>query len=187
MMIAPENPSGRPGRGRKRKNRRPANGSSSKPAQQRKTPAARNNPGGIYTAPMDHNYRDTSDQNSRNSRTRGGFMSNDPDPIPQSDEAQSRIFAFVEDLFFSAKINETARKLNVKVEFFKTDKDLLDRIAESAAIADDRISLVIVEQDIVQALKAAAQVYCLQEGRVALQGAASALTRDAIAAAYFGV
>ena len=145
MMIAPENPSGRPGRGRKRKNRRPANGSSSKPAQQRKTPAARNNPGGIYTAPMDHNYRDTSDQNTRNSRTRGGFMSNDPDPIPQSDEAQSRIFAFVEDLFFSAKINETARKLNVKVEFFKTDKDLLDRIAESAAIADDRISLVIVD------------------------------------------
>jgi branched-chain amino acid transport system ATP-binding protein len=43
-----------------------------------------------------------------------------------------------------------------------------------------------VEQDIVQALKAATQVYCLQEGRVALQGPASALTREAIAAAYFG-
>jgi branched-chain amino acid transport system ATP-binding protein len=51
----------------------------------------------------------------------------------------------------------------------------------------DGISLVIVEQDIVQALRAANHVYCLQEGRVALQGAASSLTRDSISAAYFGV
>src|SRR5215813_5507863 len=49
------------------------------------------------------------------------------------------------------------------------------------------LSLVIVEQDIVQALAAASYVYCLQEGRVALSGAARALTRDAISAAYFGV
>ena len=55
------------------------------------------------------------------------------------------------------------------------------------SILAEAIALVIVEQDIVQALKAAAQVYCLQEGRVALQGAASALTREAITAAYFGV
>jgi branched-chain amino acid transport system ATP-binding protein len=47
-------------------------------------------------------------------------------------------------------------------------------------------SLVIVEQDIVQALKAASRVYCLQEGRVALSGAAGTLTREAISAAYFG-
>jgi branched-chain amino acid transport system ATP-binding protein len=49
------------------------------------------------------------------------------------------------------------------------------------------LSLIIVEQDIVQALKAASHVYCLQEGRVALEGAASGLTREAISAAYFGV
>jgi branched-chain amino acid transport system ATP-binding protein len=55
------------------------------------------------------------------------------------------------------------------------------------SILAEGISLVIVEQDIVQALKAAAHVYCLQEGRVALQGAARDLTRQAIAAAYFGV
>src|SRR5262249_23522361 len=48
------------------------------------------------------------------------------------------------------------------------------------------LSLIIVEQDIVQALKAASHVYCLQEGRVALEGAASGLTREAISAAYFG-
>jgi branched-chain amino acid transport system ATP-binding protein len=47
-------------------------------------------------------------------------------------------------------------------------------------------SLVIVEQDIVQALKAANHVYCLQEGRIALTGAAATLTREAISAAYFG-
>jgi branched-chain amino acid transport system ATP-binding protein len=46
---------------------------------------------------------------------------------------------------------------------------------------------VIVEQDIAQALKAVQYVYCLQEGRVALEGTASTLTREAIAAAYFGV
>jgi branched-chain amino acid transport system ATP-binding protein len=55
------------------------------------------------------------------------------------------------------------------------------------SILAEGIALVIVEQDIVQALKAASQVYCLQEGRVALAGAAAGLTREAIAAAYFGV
>ena len=49
------------------------------------------------------------------------------------------------------------------------------------------ISLVIVEQDIVQALKVASHVYCLQEGRVALEGAAASMTREKISAAYFGV
>jgi branched-chain amino acid transport system ATP-binding protein len=49
------------------------------------------------------------------------------------------------------------------------------------------IALVIVEQDIVQALKAVQRVYCLQEGRVALAGVANVLTREAIKAAYFGV
>jgi branched-chain amino acid transport system ATP-binding protein len=55
------------------------------------------------------------------------------------------------------------------------------------SILAEGISLVIVEQDIAQALKATSQVYCLQEGRVALQGAAADLTREVIAAAYFGV
>jgi branched-chain amino acid transport system ATP-binding protein len=48
-------------------------------------------------------------------------------------------------------------------------------------------SLMLVEQDVVQALKATQRVYCLQEGRVALAGAAEDLTREKIAAAYFGV
>ena len=58
--------------------------------------------------------------------------------------------------------------------------------ARLPSIVGEGSSLVIVEQDIVQALKAANQVYCLQEGRVALTGSAATLTRDAISAAYFG-
>ena len=54
-------------------------------------------------------------------------------------------------------------------------------------ILSEGLSLVIVEQDIVQALAAANRVYCLQEGRVVLSGTAGSLTREAISAAYFGV
>jgi branched-chain amino acid transport system ATP-binding protein len=61
-----------------------------------------------------------------------------------------------------------------------------DIYARLPSILAEGSSLVIVEQDIAQALKAAAQVYCLQEGRVALQGSAREVTREAIAAAYFG-
>src|SRR3954469_11552638 len=59
--------------------------------------------------------------------------------------------------------------------------------ARLPSIAAEGISLVIVEQDIVQAIAAAAHVYCLQEGRVALQGPAATLSRETISAAYFGV
>lgn len=47
-------------------------------------------------------------------------------------------------------------------------------------------TVVVVEQDIVQALAIADRVYCLQEGRVTLSGAPSQLTREAIQEAYFG-
>ena len=59
--------------------------------------------------------------------------------------------------------------------------------ARIPAIVAEGLSLVIVEQDIVQALKTARHVYCLQEGRVALHGEAKTLTREKISAAYFGV
>jgi branched-chain amino acid transport system ATP-binding protein len=47
-------------------------------------------------------------------------------------------------------------------------------------------SVILVEQDIVQALKAADRIYCFQEGRVALVGEPARLTREQIHAAYFG-
>ena len=62
-----------------------------------------------------------------------------------------------------------------------------DIYARLPAIVADGLSLIIVEQDIAQALKAVAQVYCLQEGRIALEGPARELTREKISAAYFGV
>ena len=63
-------------------------------------------------------------------------------------------------------------------------RDIYARLPE---IVGEGLSLIIVEQDIVQALRAADHVYCLQEGRVALDSAAAGLTRETIAAAYFGV
>jgi branched-chain amino acid transport system ATP-binding protein len=62
-----------------------------------------------------------------------------------------------------------------------------DIYAALPQVSREGAALIIVEQDIVQALGAARRVYCLQEGRVALSGEAALLTRDAISAAYFGV
>jgi len=47
-------------------------------------------------------------------------------------------------------------------------------------------SLIIVEQDIVQALQVADRVYCFQEGRLSLSGRPRELSRDQIHNAYFG-
>ena len=55
------------------------------------------------------------------------------------------------------------------------------------AVVAEGVAVVIVEQDILQALASSSQVYCLQEGRVALEGLSASLGRDAIKAAYFGV
>jgi branched-chain amino acid transport system ATP-binding protein len=59
--------------------------------------------------------------------------------------------------------------------------------AHIRTIAANGVSAVIVEQDIQQALKVADYVYCMIEGRIALEGPAKSLSREAIAAAYFGV
>src|SRR5271165_871937 len=113
-----------------------------------------NQPGGIYTAPMDHSYRASQGNNNGNIRKqgRGGrgspgfgkqFVPVDPEPLAVSlAEQPTRIFAFVEDLFFLAKIQETARKMNVKVEFVKTEKDLNERMGENG---DGKPSLIIFD------------------------------------------
>lgn len=49
------------------------------------------------------------------------------------------------------------------------------------------VSAIIVEQDISKALSISSRVYCLQEGRVALEGNSDTITREAISQAYFGV
>jgi branched-chain amino acid transport system ATP-binding protein len=55
------------------------------------------------------------------------------------------------------------------------------------AITAEGMSVVIVEQDVSVAQRVSRRVYCFQEGRVSLQGASDALTREQISAAYFGV
>jgi branched-chain amino acid transport system ATP-binding protein len=48
-------------------------------------------------------------------------------------------------------------------------------------------SIIVVEQDIGQALRVADHVYCMMEGRVTLSGRPAELSREAIHDAYFGV
>ncbi|GAB4250987.1 MAG: ABC transporter ATP-binding protein [Thermoleophilia bacterium] len=55
------------------------------------------------------------------------------------------------------------------------------------AIVEAGTTILIVEQDIGQALSVADRVYCFLEGKVALSGRPRELTREQIAAAYFGV
>jgi len=53
-------------------------------------------------------------------------------------------------------------------------------------IVETGTSAVIVEQAINMALSMSSRVYCLQEGRVSLQGTPDTLSRDDISRAYFG-
>jgi CheY-like chemotaxis protein len=92
---------------------------------------ARQDQQGIFTAPMDHSYRanmggENGNGNPGRGPRRGGFSASypvvDPEPLPAPrEDAASRVFAFVEDLFFLSKIQDTGRKMNVKVEFVKNE------------------------------------------------------------------
>ncbi|GAC1436206.1 MAG: hypothetical protein NVS1B11_20140 [Terriglobales bacterium] len=145
MNAGPGRPSGG-GRNRRRRGRRPPNRGGQPPARDRQQH------GGIYTAPMDHNYRNNQGNNGNGGRPsrprRGGFDTaytpNDPEPLPNRGEKNSRIFAFVDDLFFQAKIQETGRKLNVKVEFVKTEKDLTERVKQNG---EEQPSLIIFDMN----------------------------------------
>ena len=61
-----------------------------------------------------------------------------------------------------------------------------DIYAAMPRIREGGASVVVVEQDIGQALKVADRVYCLREGRVTLSGKPADLSRAAIHNAYFG-
>jgi CheY-like chemotaxis protein len=105
----------------------------------------------VYSAPMDHSYRSALQNGNGNGPSRGPrgggfqqgrqFFQPDPEPLPANGQKTPRIFAYIEDLFFLAKINETARKLNLKVDFVKTEKQVLDSVEESG----EKPSLIIVD------------------------------------------
>jgi len=61
-----------------------------------------------------------------------------------------------------------------------------DLYAALPRIRAEGTTLVIVEQDISRATAMADRVYCLQEGRVTLEGKPAELTREQIKLAYFG-
>jgi hypothetical protein len=97
-----------------------------------------------FVGPMDHSYRmvngNVADGPPSTIQMMGGGGNGGsyyPDaypqaaPVPIREDAPTRIFCFIEDLFFLAKIQETARKLGVKVEFVKGDKESVARILET--------------------------------------------------------
>ena len=61
-----------------------------------------------------------------------------------------------------------------------------DIYAALPAIKAEGTSIVVVEQDIVQAMKVSDRVYCFSEGRMTLSGSPDTLSREDIHAAYFG-
>ena len=54
-------------------------------------------------------------------------------------------------------------------------------------ITSEGMAVVLVEQDVSLAQRMTQRLYCLQEGRVSLQGNSSDLTREQIRQAYFGL
>ncbi len=104
---------------------------------------------------MDHSYRNKpqgagNGPGGGNNRFRPGPMTSgapgffqhaEVEPLPAREDASTRIFAFIDDLFFRTKVQETARKLNVKVEFVKTEKDVLERVEAS----EEQPSLIIFD------------------------------------------
>ncbi len=98
----------------------------------------------VFVGPMDHSYRvvngnladgppSTIEFRNVNGNGNGnGYHPEtivaEPPPAPIREDAPTRIFFFIEDLFFLAKIQETARKLGVKVGFLKADKDIVARL-----------------------------------------------------------
>ena len=121
-----------------------------------------------FVGPMDHSYRavngnfadtppSTMDSHNGNYQGRsnghGGGRSyqSDSQPIdysqgraiPIPDDAPTKIFFFIEDLFFIAKISETARKLGVKIAFVKNDKEAIASLVGGEE--EDRPGLIVFD------------------------------------------
>ncbi len=141
MNFGPKNTSGGGGKGRRRRGRR----GGGRPGQGKGQHGHRNQ--SVFTHPMDHSYRAALHGGNHQPGARHGmgtqYVQPDPEPVPEhQQQGAPRIFAFIDDLFFLAKINEISRKLNVKVEFVKTDKDILERLSQNG---DEKPSLIIFD------------------------------------------
>jgi CheY-like chemotaxis protein len=118
----------------------------------------------VFVGPMDHSYRTVNGNVAdsppstielRNGNVNGNGHSNGygygyanelyapAEPVvPIREDAPTRIFCFIEDLFFLAKIQETSRKLGIKVAFVKADKDVIARLTDSE---QERPSLIVFD------------------------------------------
>jgi hypothetical protein len=108
----------------------------------------------MFVGPMDHSYRAVNGNVadgppstipvSGNGHGGGYYPDAFAQPAaPAREDAPTRIFCFIEDLFFLAKIQETARKLGVKVEFLKGEKEQVARIYD--APENERPSLLVFD------------------------------------------
>ena len=117
-----------------------------------------------FVGPMDHSYRvangnfadapPSTIESHGNYQGRGGggraYVS-DSQPIdysvgktiPIPENAPTKIFFFIEDLFFNAKITETARKLGVKVAFIKNEKEAITELTSGEEA--DRPGLIVFD------------------------------------------
>jgi hypothetical protein len=112
----------------------------------------------VFVGPMDHSYRvvngnladgppSTIEFRNVNGNRGNGYhvehVMHDPAPAPIRADAPTRIFFFIEDLFFLAKIQETAKKLGVKVGFLKAEKDIVAKLSEVPE--DEKPSLIVFD------------------------------------------
>ncbi len=126
----------------------PGNGGQGKRKMKQKGPRE-------FVGPMDHSYRELNGNvadgppstimitsNGHNGHYQPGYMAQ-TFAAPVREDAPTKIFCFIDDLFFQAKINETAKKLGIKVEFLKGDKDSVAKLTDSAE--EDRPTLVVFD------------------------------------------
>jgi branched-chain amino acid transport system ATP-binding protein len=59
--------------------------------------------------------------------------------------------------------------------------------ANIGAISSEGTTVVLVEQDVGQALAVSSRAYCLLEGRISLHGPTNELSREQVVGAYFGI
>ena len=113
----------------------------------------------VFVGPMDHSYRtvngnvadsppSTIEFRNGNMNGNGHYMTEtaapwEAPPPPIKEDAPTRIYLFIEDLFFFAKINEAARKLGIKVAFVKNDPETIAKIVEGPE--EERPSLIVFD------------------------------------------
>lgn len=112
-------------------------------------------PGPGFVGPMDHSYRSGEANGNVDPQARfqkGGrsnfspprYQQPDMTPIATREGVPARIFCFIEDLFFLAKINEVSRKLGVKVQFVKEIEPILERASDDVP-EDQRPALIVFD------------------------------------------